>query len=542
MRGLVIRIACLFIILPFSYSPAQPDHHFLQLQGSNSKLRASFDVKTYLITLRVFPESHSIEGINDIGFKIIKPLKTLELNLFSNLSISNIVFENRTLTYKRDSNTLFINLPRKLKKNDSAHIVIYYSGIPIIAKKAPWDGGFVWSKDSSGKDWIGLACEGLGASCWLPCKDHWSDEPETVMMNLQVPTGLTGVSNGRLVRQRNLNNGFTEFLWKVSYPINNYDITVNIGNYEHIQDMYVSEVYGNLTLDYYVLKPNVAIAKTHFQQTKRMLQTFEKYFGPYPFRNDGFKLVETSYWGMEHQSCIAYGNQYVNNKFGFDFIIIHESGHEWFANSITAIDKADMWLHEGFTTYGEALYVEKQYNYMRAVQYLLGQKGYIKNDLPMIGPRDIAYNRRDNDLYYKGSWILHTMRNMLDNDTLWFNTLFDLNRVYKYKIVSSKEIEKYLCQRTGTNLSLFFKQYLYEPKIPVFEYFILPKNGLFELHYRLSAKVKRLKMPIKVTLSKGKYDFISAENRWQIIDLPFENQEDFKVDVKNFLIEVKRVK
>ncbi len=533
-------IYIILFILPLT-SIAQNESAHKQLEGSISKLRASFDIKSYLITLKVVPEKRYIEGINDIGFKIVKPLKVLQLNLFANLSISNIVFENKTISFSRDSNTFYVYLPRKLKKNDTAHVIIYYSGIPVQAKKAPWDGGFVWAQDSAGKPWVGLACEGLGASCWLPCKDHWSDEPEWVTMNLVVPTGLTGVSNGRLTRQRNLNNGFTEFQWKVTYPINHYDISVNIGDYSHIQDLYLNETYGQLTLDYYVLKINSASARTHFQQTKRMLQTFEKYFGPYPFKNDGYKLVETPYWGMEHQSCIAYGNNYVNNKFGFDFIIIHESGHEWFANSITANDKADMWLHESFTTYSEALYVEKQYGIARSVQYLAGQKGNIKNELPMIGPRNIAFNRPDNDIYYKGTWILHTMRNMLDNDTLWFNTLYDISTRFKYAICTSKEIETFISARTGYNFNNFFQQYLYRAKLPVFEYYIKPNNGLNELHYRLKADIRGLEIPVKITLAKNKFEFVTATKKWQIIDLPFENPDDFKVDLNHFLIGVKHI-
>ncbi|MBC7384399.1 MAG: M1 family metallopeptidase [Bacteroidia bacterium] len=538
-----IKQSILFLFFLLSLcAQAQNDLRYKKLQGGLSKLRKSFDVRSYCITLKVLPEKRSIEGINDITFKVIKPLKVLQLNLFDNLLISNIIFEGNTVSYTRDSNTLYVKLPRKLNKHDSAHVIIYYYGIPVLAKNAPWDGGFVWSKDSMGMPWIGLACEGIGASCWLPCKDHWSDEPEQVIMNLQVPTGLTGVSNGRLMSQRNLPNGYTEFQWMVTYSINHYNISVNIANYEHVQDLYLNPSYGNLTLDYYVLKGNGAAAKVHFQQTKRMLQAFEHYFGPYPFRNDGYKLVETPYWGMEHQSCIAYGNNYVNNKFGFDFIIIHESGHEWFANSLTANDKADMWLHESFTTYSEALYVEKQFGLGRAIPYLAGQKGNIKNELPLIGVRDIAYSRPDNDIYYKGAWILHTMRSMLDNDSLWFNTLYDLSMHFRYSVTTSREVEKFLIRRSGYNFSKFFDQYLYHAKLPVFEYYIEPKNGLNELHYRLVSNVSGLEMPVKVTLLKDNYDFVTAGKKWQIYDLPYSDAESFKIDLNRFLIGVKKIK
>jgi aminopeptidase N len=285
----------------------------------------------------------------------------------------------------------------------------------------------------------------------------------------------------------------------------------------------------------------VAKAKVHFQQVKRMLQSFEKVFGPYPFYEDGYKLVETPYWGMEHQSCVAYGNNYQNNKFGFDFIIVHESGHEWFANSITAADKADMWIHEGFTTYSECLYVEKQLGLPRAVNYIVGQKGNIKNNTPLIGPRGVNYNRTDNDLYYKGAWMLHTMRNVLDNDTLWFSTLKDLNEKFYHQIVSSKDIENFFIARTQYNFKPFFEQYLYHKKIPVIEYYLVQKDGLNELHYRLNADVKNLVLPVKVTLSKGKMDFLSFSRKWKIYDLPYSEEKDFLVDDKHFLVEANRI-
>lgn len=500
-----------------------------------------FDVITYNIHLKVNPSNKYIEGSNEITVVALKNFSTLNLNLFPQMIVSSVIQNGKLLQFRRDSNLLIVKLPKTAKKEDKITFTVHYSGHPIEAKKAPWDGGFVWSKDSLGHPWVGLACEGIGASCWLPCKDLWSDEPSNVTISIDVPNPLVAVSNGNLISKKPLPNGYNQFVWEVKSPINHYDISINIGNYAHWEDIYVNEENGRLSLNYYVLQGNFDQAKTHFQQVKRMLKTFEGYFGKYPFYEDGYKLVETPFWGMEHQSCIAYGNNYVNNRFGFDFIIVHESGHEWFGNSITAHDKADMWVHEGFTTYSEALFVEKQYGKARSVQYLLGQKGNIKNATAMVGKPFANMKNPDNDIYYKGAWILHTMRSMLDNDTLWFNMLKDLNKQFYHKIVKSAEVERYIISRTKYDFLPFFNQYLRLPSLPVFEYYIVSKNGLNELHYRLNSETKSLKMPIKLTLSKGKFDFIVVEKKWKIYDLPFINSDDFKVDEQNFLLEVRKI-
>lgn len=515
---------------------------FLQVSAKTQPPNTDFDVLGYDIALKVEPETKSITGSNTIYIKALKSISRISLQLAYNYQISSVLCGSSRLAFSRDSNSFTFSLLKKIKKGDTLIFSVNYSGTPPVAKKAPWDGGFVWSKDSSGNHWVGLACEGLGASSWLPCKESWADEPEWMRMKLIVPPGLIGVSNGRFLGSKNRSDGFTEFNWQVVNPINNYNISVNIGKYEHIEDIYLQANGNKLSLDYYVLSYNVAKARTHFQQVKRMLSAYEGIFGPYPFYEDGYKLVETPYWGMEHQSCVAYGNNYQNNKFGFDFIIVHESGHEWFANSITADDKSDMWIHESFTTYCEALFVEKQYGLARSIQYLLSQKGLIKNELPMIGPRNVNYNRPDNDLYYKGTWILHTMRNVLDNDTLWMNTLHDLHQVFSHKIINTKQVEQFFSQRTKYNFQPFFDQYLNQAEIPVLEYYLVQKNDLNELHYRLLAKANKLQLPVKVTLSKEKYEFLTVTTSWQVLDLPYSNPTEFKLDESRFLVQKKNIK
>lgn len=501
----------------------------------------SFDVIAYDIHLKVNPSQKFIEGSNEITFLALKGFSSVKLDLFPQMIVSSVVADGKLLTFQRDTNSFLVQLPKAAKKGETLSFTVYYSGKPIEAKKAPWDGGFVWSKDSLGNPWVGLACEGIGASCWIPCKNLWSDEPSYVKITLDVPTPLIAVSNGKLLYKKPLPNAYTQFVWEVKSPINNYDITLNIGDYAHWEDVYVNEFNERLPLNFYVLQGNLDQAKTHFQQVKRMLKTFEGYFGKYPFYADGYKLVETPYWGMEHQSCVAYGNNFENNRFGFDFIIVHESGHEWFGNSITAYDKSDMWIHEGFTTYSEALFVEKQYGKARSVQYLLGQKGNIKNATAMVGQPFTNMKHPDNDIYYKGAWILHTMRSILDNDTLWFNTLKDLNAKFYHKIVKSTEVENYISARTNYDFKPLFNQYLRHAELPVFEYFIVNKNGLNELYYHINSNVKSLRLPIKVALSKGNFDFVMAEKKWQVYDLPYISVDDFKVDEQHFLIQVKKI-
>jgi aminopeptidase N len=521
MNNLLIRLALFFCLL----SPVV-----------NAK-EAVIDVLSYEISLFVNPIFKQISGSNTISFAILKPGDICVFKLAPQLKLLSI---SNQVPFQRLQEKLLVSLAPSVKKGDTLSLVFSYEGIPQVAQNAPWDGGFVWQKDSLGNPWIGMACEGIGAHSWLPCKDTWDDEPNQVTFHLSVPKGLMGVSNGRLV-QTETKDAISTFTWRVNNPINHYNIAINIGKYAHINDFYASSNGDTLSLDFYVLESNYNAAKTHFQQSKRMLKAFEHFFGKYPFYDDGYKLVETPYWGMEHQSCIAYGNNYENNNFGFDFIIIHESGHEWFANSLTAQDKADMWIHESFTTYSESLFIEYYYGKLRAMQYLQNQKSKITNQKPMIGKYGSYHHFTDNDIYYKGAWMLHTLRNMIDNDTLWFNTLRDLNKKFYHQTITSIEVEQFLSERTRLPLAAFFDQYLRNPNIPVLEYFIQERNGLNELHYRLQSNVKGLEMPVLVTLAKDKFDFLSVGSNWKIIDLPYEDVVNFRLDTAKFLVETKLI-
>jgi aminopeptidase N len=515
------------------------------LHGKLTPLRSSFDVKYQNITVTVDPQRHFIKVTNSILFYANKDISAIQLDLFNIMAIDSIKIKGDYLLAERDSNAFFVTFKDKLKKGSFNTIEITASGIPPTAKKAPWDGGFVWSKDDNNVDWVGLACEGIGASCWLPCKDHWSDEADSIDIHLRVPKTLMGVSNGHYLGYRDIDSRLTEYNWTVKNSINNYNISINIANYAHISDTYNHKTGGNpppLALDYYVLQKNKERATDHFKQTHKMLEAFEHYFGPYPFESDGYKLVETPYWGMEHQSCIAYGNDYQDNEWGFDFIIVHESGHEWFGNNITAKDPADMWIHESFTTYSEALDVEYWKNTAEARKYLVMQRPKIVNNNPMIVPYDVYLHwRSNNDIYYKGTWILHTLRSSIDNDTLWFNSLHDFSTTFSKQTITTKQVISFFSERTGINLKPFFDQYLYQSSLPIFEYKILKKpDGRLVMSYRWKDAVKHFAMPIKVTVTKGKFETITPQKKWQLIDLNYFDELDFKILPDSYLVQIEK--
>lgn len=430
------------------------------LRGSLREERTCFDVNYYDLAVNINPSNQSISGCNKIYFTTTKATQKIQIDLFSNLNIISIRLKNNAVTYIRDKNAVFVYFKKTLQANEKYCLTIKYDGKPVKAQNPPWDGGFVWTKDSKKQHWIALACEGTGASCWFPNKDHLSDEPDSASITVTVPKGLMCVSNGKL-RKTSHNNLTSTYYWHVQYPINNYNITINIANYKTIHDTFTSSDGQKLDLNYYVFEENLAKAKTHFQQVKPMLQCYEKYFGKYPFYNDGYALVETPYWGMEHQSAIAYGNRFKNNEYDFDFIIIHESGHEWFGNSLSCNDPAEMWIHESFTTYMESIYVEETLGRKKSEEYLEEQSKKIRNKVPLIGPSGVNYQHPDSDIYYKGTWMLHKIRQKINNDTIWFSALKSLAEHFKIANVNTQQIIEWLSTETRTNLKPIFDDYLY---------------------------------------------------------------------------------
>ncbi|MBO2544388.1 M1 family metallopeptidase [Salegentibacter sp. BDJ18] len=484
------------------------------LRGSLRPERA-FDVQKYHLKLKVEPEKQFISGSNTISFIAEDDLSTIQIDLFENMKVDSILQNDEVLVFERKHNAVFIDLEETLKAKEKGEIQFYYSGKPIAAKNAPWDGGFVWDKDDNGDHWIGVAVQGTGASLWYPNKDHQSDEPEEVQLDIAVPNGLMNVSNGQFLGEKDLGDGFTEWSWKTVNPINNYNVMINIANYKHFSDS-----YGDLDLDYYVLPYNLEKAKEQFKEVKPMMDCFYEKFGEYPFVEDGFKLIETPYLGMEHQSAVAYGNEYKMGYLGndlsgtgiglkWDYIIIHESGHEWYGNSITAKDIADMWIHEGFTSYTEAVYVECRWGKEEALEYLKGTRRGLGNNATIIG--DYGVNSEGSgDMYFKGANLLNTIRSIYDNDELWWKTLKNYTETYKHQIIDTETTENFFNKETEVDLQPIFDQYLRHSDLPKLEF--RKKEG--ETQARWIADVEDFKMPVDI-LVDGNEIRIYPTNEWQ---------------------------
>jgi len=525
-----------------SYAQEYPAFtHADTLRGMLTPERKCYRVFFYDLHLAINIDEHSIAGYNEIAYKAVNDFSKMQVDLFSNMIVDSILHGNNKLGYTRDGNAVFIQFPSVEHGGIKDSIKFYYHGFPQVAKNPPWDGGFIWSKDSTGKPWVDVACEGTGASLWWPCKDHFSSKPDSMRMSFDVPEGSMCISNGRLRSKKNLDNGYARYTWFVSVPIMTYDITLNIADYVHIPDYYLN-AGDTLTLDYYVLRYNKQKAQAQFEQVKPMLACYEKYFGKYPFYRDGYKLVETTYWGMEHQSCVAYGNHYHNNPYGFDFIIIHESAHEWWGNSLSCSDVADMWLHEAFATYAESLYLECTQNYQTAVKYLLMQRKNIHNKYPIIGPYNVNFQgtANDDDMYYKGTWMLQTFRHALNNDPLFFSILQGLQKKFKYSNTNTNEVIAFINKMADKDYTPFFNQYLQHASPPVLEYKLERQGKGTLLTYRWDSVVTGFQMPLKVTSevkdSNKTYITITPGIQWQTIKLDNLAPSDFSIDLDEFYV------
>lgn len=529
------------ILLCFSINVfGQINHHTRQdtLRGSITPEREWWDLTYYHLSLEVKPDEKYISGKNIIKYKVLKPYSTIQIDLQPPLKLTKAIQNGKELKIRHDGNAHFISLLDQQKMNAQMSLDVYFEGNPKEAVRAPWDGGFSWKKDNNGNHFIATSCQGLGASVWWPNKDHMYDEVDSMDISVTVPNGLMNVSNGKLMRIEK-NNKTTTSHWFINNPINNYGVNVNIGDYVNFSETYLGEK-GDLELNYYVLRDNLEKAKKQFKQTPMMLRAFEHWFGPYPFYEDGFKLVEVPYLGMEHQSSITYGNHYQNGYLGndlsgtgwgleFDFIIIHESGHEWFANNITYIDIADMWIHESFTNYSESLYLDYHFGKKAGAEYVIGTRRGIRNDKPIIGPYNVNKSG-SGDMYPKGGNLLHTVRQLVNDDEKWREILRGLNSTFYHQTVSTQQIEDYINQRIEYDLTPFFNQYLRDTRIPILEYVI--ENG--ELKYRWTQVVDNFDMPLQVIVNKvDQWIYPSAE--WQtmkIIGTAIEIDPDFYIYAK----------
>lgn len=509
------------------------------LQGGLRAERTCYDVLRYDLNIKINIQDKSIVGYNDISFKVVSNTKKIQVDLFENMHVDSIIYRTNKLNYKREFNAVFIDFPTNLNSVITEKIRFYYSGKPIVAKNAPWDGGFVFTKDKQGKPWVAVACQGTGASLWYPVKDSQSDEPDNgATIKVAVPNGLMNVSNGRLIGSEDLKNGYTRWDWEVKNPINTYDITVNIADFAHIHDN-----LEDLDLDYYVLKENEVKAKTHFEEAKLMLSCFQSKFGTYPFKEDGYKLVETPYLGMEHQSAVSYGNKYKNGYLGsdlsgtgigllFDYITIHESGHEWFGNSITSKDIADMWIHEGFTMYTEVVFIECQFGAEKAQKYMNGMKQNVSNDIPIIGPFGVN-KEGSGDMYYKGALLLNTLRHVIHNDELWWKLLLDYSNTFRHKIIDTETVVNFFNFKSEMDLTSIFNQYLRYNSIPN----LVLRINKNKLEYRWESTEKNFKMPIDIKVN-GKEIRIQPIKEWQFSKIIIKSLDEVEVFVNNFYVNV----
>ena len=512
--------------------------HQDSLRGSITKERAWWDLKYYHLDVKVNPAEKTITGSNTVKYTVLSENNKMQIDLQEPMQIYKVTQDGKELKFERDGNAFFIQLTAKQKVGDTKEIVISFGGKPKEAVRAPWDGGFSWKKDKNGKDFVATSCQGLGASVWWPNKDHMYDEVENMLISVNVPGDLTEVSNGRLQSVKKEKDGTKTFNWYVSNPINNYGVNINIGDYVNFSEVYKGEK-GDLDCNYYVLRDNLTLAKEQFKDAPKMLKAFENWFGPYPFYEDSYKLVEVPYLGMEHQSSVTYGNQYKKGYLGrdlsgtgwglkFDFIIIHESGHEWFANNITYKDIADMWIHESFTNYSESLFVEYYYGKEAGAEYVIGCRKNIQNDTPIIGHYDVN-NEGSGDMYPKGANMLHTIRQVINDDAKWKSILRGLNSTFYHKTVTSKEIEDYINTQSGINFNRVFAQYLTTTQIPVFEYMF--KNGTLGYHW--TNCVAKFDLPVKVKIN-GVETWLKPTTEWQSINTTNENRT-LEVD-KNFYV------
>lgn len=491
------------------------------LRGSITPERVWWDLAYYHLQVRIQPADSTISGSNLIQYKVLKPSQTMQIDLQRPLQVTRIEQDGQELSFRRDGDAFFVTLKKPQQTGKTEQLTVFYQGKPRVAKRPPWDGGFQWTRDAKGQWFIATSCQGLGASAWWPCKDHMYDEPESMLISVTVPEPLMDVSNGKLQRVIQNTDGTRTFEWAVSNPINNYGVNVNVGNYVSWSEEYTGEK-GPLQLSFYALAEHEAQARKQFPQVKDMLKAFEHWFGPYPFYEDGYKLVEVPYLGMEHQSSVTYGNGFRNGYLGrdlsqtgwgllWDFIIVHESGHEWYANNITYRDIADMWVHESFTNYSENLFTEYYHGKDAGATYVIGTRRNIRNDKPIIGVYNVNHSG-SGDMYYKGGNMLHTIRQLVNNDEKWRGILRGMNKTFYHQTVEGKQIEAFMSQQSGMNLQPVFDQYLRDTRIPTLEYRIKGKT----LEYRWTNCVAGFDMPLEVCLDdNGPTQRLKPTTAWQ---------------------------
>ena len=535
-----IRLATL-LVLAAAPLTAQ-EHRFTRadtLRGSISPERAWWDVTYYDLDVRVNPADSTVAGSNRIVYRVLSAPRTMQIDLDERLRVDSIIQDERALTFTREGNVIWVEGAGPRQVGETGSVTVHYGGQPIAAANAPWDGGFDWSEDEHGRPFVATAVQGLGASAWWPNKDHQTEEPDSQRIAVTVPAPLVNVSNGRLRSRQENPDGTVTYEWFVANPINNYNVAVNIGQYAHYTDSFGGED-GTLTLDFWPLEHNLEAARRQWEQTKPMLACFEHWFGPYPWYEDGFKLVETPHLGMEHQSAVAYGNGYANGYRGrdlsgtghglqWDFILMHEAGHEWFGNNITTADIADMWVHEGFTNYSEGIYTECLLGRQAGAEYIIGSRRNIQNNAPVVGVFGVQ-QEGSGDMYYKTGSMLHMIRQIIGDDELWRDILRGINIEFRHSIVTGRQIQEYINRRSGRDFDRVYTQYLTETRIPELEY--VRDGGT--LRYRYTSVVDGFDMPLRLYVG-DQVRWLEPTQAWQETSIPaaaaIHADENFYVEV-----------
>ena len=513
-------------------APTQAD----LLRGEYGRYRANNDLLSYDLRVRVDPDRKFISGSNTIRFRMLQDDTRLQLDLFANLAIERIVFEKQDLKYERVLGTVYVDFPKPLKKGREYAIDFFYSGNPTEAGRF---GGITFKTDAAGKPWINTACQHVGASVWWPNKDQYRDEVESMRLSVAVPSHLVDVSNGRFLGTKDLGDGYTEWNWQIHYPINNYSVSLNIGDYQH----FTGSADGQ-TLDFYALPADLEKARRQFPQAEGMMAGFEKFIGPYPFKKDGYKLVQVPYSGMEHQSAVTYGNRFANGYLErdwtgvgistkFDFIIVHESAHEWFGNAITAGDVSDEWIHEAWATYAEGIYVEHMWGRDDAIKYLNGYVSKVQNRVPIAAPRGVN-KVPPQDMYFKGALFINTLRSIVDDDKRWWKIVREYFDEFKYRNIMTEDVVAFFNRKMKRDLTPIFNQYLRRAGLPTLE--LTFDEGA--VSYRWKADEPGFAMPVKVG-RKGRWQTITPTADWQSMktDVP---KEEFAVATDLYFVKVSR--
>ncbi len=541
MRFTSSLIALVFLIGEASAQPAPTPavSRANILRGEYGPYRANNDLLYYQLTVRVDPEKKFLSGKNNIRFKMLQDGSRIQLDLHPALNIDKILLGETQLKYTREESAVFVDFPETLRAGREYSIDFFYSGNPVTAARF---GGITFKTDPAGRPWINTACEDIGASVWWPNKDQWHDEVEGMRISAEIPNGLVDVSNGKFLGKTDLGDGYTRWDWQVQYPINNYDVSLNIGTYEHFSDK-----LGDLPLDFYVLPEDLDKAKKQFAQAKGMIEAYQHYFGEYPFQKDGYKLIEAPYTGMEHQSAVTYGNGF-ENGYGkrdwtgvgisprFDFIIIHESAHEWFGNAVSAADRSDMWIHEGWATYLECLYVEYMYGKDDGLKYTNGYKTKVQNRTPIVAKRGINATPPQ-DQYFKGALFINTLRSIVNDDQKWFAILHDFFQHFKYQNIMTEDVVQFFNEKTGMNLTPVFNEYLRQIALPALELKFDDAAGTVE--YRWKADEPGFAMPIRVG-SKDHWQIVTPTAEWQTMKTPLKKDE-FQVATDLYFVNVTKL-